>query len=270
MRKICIINQKGGVGKTTTAINIAAGLAIQGKKVLLIDMDPQGHVAKFFPIREYKKDTYEFLTNGAEVPECAINVGTNLDIITSSPNMRGAEFALMQREEPTLLLSKKLSNVPNYDYIIIDSPPSTGIVVQNALQFVNEIFIPVATEPLAVDGLEKMIKTVEDFQEHSGHKIKVTKIIPTMLDRRNKICKQVLNELQNSYYELLSQPIRVNSKLKEAPRHKKSIFTYAPRSAGAKDYEALVSNIIADEQQVAAQEKSGVSEFKEKADAHAM
>ncbi|MFH0978771.1 MAG: ParA family protein [Candidatus Woesearchaeota archaeon] len=247
MRKICIVNQKGGVAKSTTAINLAAGLALAGKKVLLLDLDPQGHVATYFPIKEYKKNMYDLLTNGASAEECIYTVGTNLDVIISSKEMRGAEPILYKKADGAGVLLAKLEKVKGYDYVISDSPPSVGILSQNAMLFADEAIIPTTADPLGLDGMKKMIRTITEFNEHSGHKLKISRIVPTMFDKRNKICKTVYDEMRNEYYELVSEPISINSKLKEAPRAMKSIFTYAPTSSGALDYKRLVESVISEE-----------------------
>lgn len=245
MRKICVINQKGGVGKTTTAINIAAGLALNDKRVLLLDLDTQGHVATYFPIKEYKKDMYDLLTNGANVKECIINIGKNLDVITSSSNMRIAEAMLHKKEDGNEKLKQKMIDVEGeYDYVLIDCPPSIGIITQNAVLYADEAFIPTGTDVLGLDGLRKIIKTINEFNKQFGHKLKISKVIPTLYDKRNKICKKILDELKNEFYGIVTDPIRINSKLKEAPGAKKSIFRYAKSSSGAKDYGKLVDMIL--------------------------
>ncbi|MFH1510733.1 MAG: ParA family protein [Candidatus Woesearchaeota archaeon] len=247
MRKICILNQKGGVAKTTTAINLASGLAIAGKRVLLLDLDPQGHVATYFPTKEYKKTMFEFLTNGADIAECVSNVGKNLDVIRSSKDMRGVEAVLYKNPKGAIVLSDKMRGIKGYDYCIADCPPSVGVLSQNAMLFADELIIPTTSDPLGLDGLRKMLVTVGDFKNHSGHELKVTKIVPTMYDSRNKICRTVLSEMRDEYYEIVSDPVRLNSKIREAPRAMKSIFTYAPKSSGAEDYRRLVDSILVDE-----------------------
>jgi chromosome partitioning protein len=246
MRTIAVINQKGGVGKTTTAISLAAGLAMGGKRVLLLDLDPQGQVATYFPIKEFKKNMFELLTNGAAVEECISPIGENLDVILSSRDMRGAEQLLYKDSGGAAVLSSKLQDI-DYDYVILDVPPSVGVIAQNAMFFADEAIIPTTCDPLGLDGLQKMVKTIQEFNEHANNDLKVIHIVPTQFDRRNKICGTVLNELRNEFYELTTDPIRINSKLREAPRAQKSIFTYAPSSSGAEDYRRLVSSVIAAE-----------------------
>jgi chromosome partitioning protein len=256
MRKICVINQKGGVAKTTTAINLAAGLALAGKRVLLLDLDAQGHVATYFPVKDYKKSMFEFLTNGAQIGECVATIGKNLDVMLSSKELLGAEPLLYSDPEGTEVLSTKLKSLKNYDYVILDCPPSVGIISQNAMLYADEAIIPTTADPLGLDGARKMLATIRDFSNHSGHDLDVIRIVPTLFDSRNKICKVVLSEMRDEFYGLVSEPIRINSKLREAPRAMKSIFTFAPSSSGAEDYHRLVEGILGDgsvQSQVAAE-----------------
>lgn len=248
MKKICVINQKGGVAKTTTAISLAAGLALKGKSVLLLDLDPQGHVATYFPLEEDKKDMFEFLTNGAEVEECIYHIGKNFDAVISSSEMANAESILVKNPLGATTLRKKMAGVNSYDYVIIDCPPTTGLLAENAMLFSDEAIIPTSLDPLGVDSLKKMIARIQKLNLEAEHELKITKILPTIYDKRNKICNTMLQEITNEYYGLVSDPIRINSKLREAPGAKKSIFTYAPSSRGAQDYGKLVDSVINDEQ----------------------
>lgn len=250
MRKICVINQKGGVGKTTTAVNLAAGLAMSKKRVLLIDLDAQSNVASCLPSDDTKKGVLDLFIRGADVNECIYNIGKNLDVISSSEAIVWGEMSLVNKEGKEYILQDKLMNLKNYDYVIVDCPPSMGIMCQNAILYCNEAIIPTSTDILGLEGLRKVTKNIKAFAESFGHQITITKVVPTMYDQRIKLCTQILNEVRNEYYGLVTDVIRINSKLKEAPRKKMSIFRYDPGSTGAKDYRKLVNTIIHEEKRV--------------------
>jgi chromosome partitioning protein len=248
MRTICIINQKGGVAKTTTTISLAAGLSRKGKKVLIMDLDAQGNIGVALKSQSVK-DMYDFLINGSDYRECVIHLGDNLDIITSNETLTKAEFLLVAEPNRELILKNKITEIKDYDYILIDCSPSLGLLNQNALLSASEAIIPTSTDILGYKALKKIVLAIESLNNVFEHNCKITKIVPTMYDKRLKICKEVLRDITNDYYEIVSDPIHTCSKLKETPGKGQSIFKYAPKSIAAKDYARLVQAVIQDEKQ---------------------
>jgi chromosome partitioning protein len=246
MRRICVINQKGGVGKTTTAINLAAGLALKDKKVLLIDLDPQGSTT-FSLDGSNSQDLYDYLTSNVNVSECVSHLGKNLDILGTKENLAQMEQALAGDKSKIEVVTKRLNKIVNYDYVIFDTAPSLSILNKSVILASNEAIIPTATDVLGLRGTTNTIKLIEQVNKEEEHDLKITKIIPTLFDKRNNICKKILEIMNNIYYDIISDPIRINSKLKEAPEHHKSIFTYDKRSRGAEDYQKLTVQVINDE-----------------------
>jgi chromosome partitioning protein len=246
MRKICIINQKGGVAKTTTTVNLASGLAAKGKRVLIIDLDPQGNISTCLCVHG-EKSVYDLLVEDIDPFDCISNVSENLDVITSDASLAKAELVMSGQTSRETILKRKLEGIFNYDYIIIDCPPSLSLLNINALLYANEAFVPVSTQFLALDALKKMSTTIDEINELFSHDIKITSVIPTMYDKRSKSCTTVLNEIRRGYDELVTDPIRVNSKLMEATSSGKNIFEFSKRSRGAEDYTKLTQTVIANE-----------------------
>ncbi|PIN80387.1 hypothetical protein COV13_03630 [Candidatus Woesearchaeota archaeon CG10_big_fil_rev_8_21_14_0_10_32_9] len=246
MRKIAIINQKGGVGKTTTAINIAAGLALREKRVLLIDLDPQGSISTSLK-NASQKDINDFFIETLDIRQCTVRLGKNLEFISSKKSLLGTELSMGRARESEFLLKNKMNGVNGYDYIIIDCPPSFNLLTKNAVLYADEAIIPASTDYLGYKGLLNTIDLLKDMNEAYDHNIKTKKVVPTMFDSRNKICRIILDTIKNEFYEISTNPIRMNSKLKEAPRAGKSIFTYDKKSNGAKDYLDVVNMVIQDE-----------------------
>ncbi|MFW5990707.1 MAG: ParA family protein [Candidatus Nanoarchaeia archaeon] len=246
MRRICVINQKGGVGKTTTAVNLAAGLSRKGKSVLLVDLDPQGNAT--FSLQSISAyDLYDFLTSEVEIKECVTNLGKNLDLLGAKESLVEIETEMAKTQSNLNKFAKKLKGISGYDYVVVDCSPMMGPLSDLAILSTDEAVVPTSTDVLGLRGTSNTLKMIEKTNKRFGHTLKVTKIVPTLFDKRNRVCKKTLEIMNNIYYDIISEPIRVNARLKEAPERHMSIFRYAKGSRGAEDYNKLVLNVLNDE-----------------------
>ena len=240
---IAIVNQKGGVAKTTTAINTGAGLANAGKKVLLIDLDPQGSLTKSLAvdIRQSENTGYELLKGSKTPSEVIRNLPNDYDLIPGDNRL-----SIIENRAGNDLLKKQLAPIVKaYDYILIDCSPSLGVLTINALTACNEVYIPLQAEYLALAGIAQLLQVVKVVQKDANRNLKVTGVIITMYDRRRRLTGAVEGKLQEMFPEaLFATRIRNNVALAEAPIHGQDIFAYDPKSNGAKDYKALVNEIM--------------------------
>jgi chromosome partitioning protein len=248
-RRIAILNQKGGTGKTTTAVSLAAGLAERENTVLLIDTDAQGNVGVSLGVSG-EKTLYHVLVDGAEPTDVAVPVRQHLDVVTSDATLAAAEIwlARQQVDARSRILTKRLNMKAvsrNYDYVIIDCGPSLNLLNQNALSYADEVIVPVTCDYLALVGVKQVLRTLSDVQRHLGHAVRVSAVLPTFYDGRTRLAREVLETLQGHFKHKCLEPIRHNTRLAEAPSHKKTIFEYAPTSHGAQDYNRVVDWMLA-------------------------
>jgi chromosome partitioning protein len=247
-RRIAILNQKGGTGKTTTAVNLAAGLAERESEVLLIDSDAQGNVGVSLGVAG-EKSLYHVLVDGADPNESSVPVRGKLDVITSDSTLAAAEIWLARQnvDVRSKMLTKRLNLMQisrRYDFVIIDCGPSLNLLNQNALSYVDEVIIPVTCDYLALVGVKQVLRTIKDVERHLGHAVRVSAVLPTFYDGRTRLEREVLETLQGHFKHKCLEPIRHNTRLAEAPSHKKTIFEYSPVSHGAADYNRVCDWVL--------------------------
>jgi chromosome partitioning protein len=248
-RRIAILNQKGGTGKTTTAVNLAAGMAEREHEVLLIDTDAQGNVGVSLGVAG-EKSLYHVLVESADPTDVSVPVRQHLDVITSDSTLAAAEIWLARQntDARSRILTKRLNLMAisrRYDYVIIDCGPSLNLLNQNALSYVDEVIVPVTCDYLALVGVKQVLRTIKDVERHLGHAVRVSAVLPTFYDGRTRLAREVLETLQGHFKHRCLEPIRHNTRLAEAPSHKKTIFEYAPVSHGAEDYNRVCDWVLA-------------------------
>jgi len=246
---IAVVNQKGGVGKTTTAINLAAFLAEMGKFVLMVDMDPQGNATSGLGLQkdEIEAGLYEALSREKRMHDIIHNTShEGLRVAPATANLAGASIELVDVEQREHQLHQLLEEVKNaYDYIVIDCPPSLGLLTINSLVAADEILIPVQAEYYALEGLGQLLQTIELIREHLKPELAILGAVLTMYDKRTKLSEDVMGELykyfpNNIFRSVIPRTVR----LAEAPSFGKSILQYEPAGKGAKAYEKLAREIL--------------------------
>lgn len=244
MRIISISNNKGGVGKTTTTVNIAAALHILNKRVLVIDMDSQAQATYHLGISndKLKKSIFEVLKGELSYKDIVID-RNGIDVLPATPSLRGIEFLPIPAKE--FLLKEALEDLNDYDYVILDCPPSLGILTLNALTYAREIYVPLQLQFLPYHGMYNLFEAVEMVKKRLNKKIEITGIIGTMYNASKIINREVIEEINNRLPgELFDTIIRENVSLQEAPSWGKTIFEYKPDSKGAIDYMNLAKEIL--------------------------
>jgi chromosome partitioning protein len=259
--RAAFLNQKGGVGKTTSAVNIGAGLAILGKRVLLVDLDPQGHLTSFLGIEpgEVKKTIYDVLRGESHPREAIITKPLaarffingsesrlSLSVIPSNLDFAEADMTLSNRDDRELILRNAISEASHdYDYTLFDCPPSLGLISINALAAADKVFIPIQTEYLALKSLEDLLRKIESVKAGLDLDLIIGGLVATRFDGRKVLSRAIVQTLREHFGSLLLETmIRENIVLAESPRFGKDIFSYRPRSYGAEDYMNLSLEIM--------------------------
>ncbi len=248
-RIIAIANQKGGVGKTTTAINLSAAIAVKGKKVLVIDSDPQGNTTSGFGVDKNELDNtiYELLLGECSVHDCILKeVMPNISILPANVNLAAAEIEMIGVDKKEYILKNEIDWIKDdYDYIMIDCPPSLSMLTVNAMTTANTVLVPIQCEYYALEGLSQLIHTVNLVKERLNPELDMEGVVFTMYDSRTNLSSQVVDNVkshlkQKVYHTVIPRNIR----LAEAPSYGMPINMYDPKSAGAESYAALADEVM--------------------------
>lgn len=250
-RIIAVANQKGGVGKTTTAINLSAGLAELGNKVLILDIDPQGNASTGLGISldVRKATTYDVISGDVRLEDAILPTAVeNLEIVPANTDLSSADISLSGRAQRSFLLSSALTEadgLEKYDYILIDCPPSLNILTVNAMVAAHSILVPLQSEFFALEGLSQLILTVREVRQTANPDLKIEGIVMTMYDRRNNLSLQVEEDARQNMGDLVFKTvIPRNVRLSEAPSYALPVLAYDPMSTGATAYRALAKELV--------------------------
>ena len=244
---IAITNQKGGVGKTTTSVNLASCLANEGKKTLLIDCDPQGNSTSGLGIEDYSISVYECLADNSKTKDAVIETKyKNLYVIPSSPDMSAAEIELAYEDRREFFLKNAIEQIKNnFEYIILDSPPALGMITINILTASDSVLIPIQCEYYALEGLSQLITTIKTIKKNLNPKIEIEGVLGTMYDGRTNLSIQVLDEVKKYFPDKVYKTIIPrNVRLSESPSFGEPIIAYDKTSKGAEAYISLAKEVI--------------------------
>ncbi len=241
---IAVFNHKGGTGKTTSAVTLAAGLARAGKRTLLVDTDSQGNVAVSLGLKP-TRSLYHVLVMGLRLQDAIVSARDNLDVLAANETLAAAELYLAGRQNRDRVLSTRLAEAKaNYDYVVVDCSPSLSLLNQNALVFADGVLCPVACDYLSLVGVRQVVKTFKNVNRLLSHPVQIWGVLPTMYDTRARICQEALETLQEHFGERCFSPVRSAIRVKEAPSQGQTLFEYAPDSNAAADYQLVVNRLI--------------------------
>lgn len=242
MRKIAFTNAKGGVAKTTTCVNISAGLALAGYRTLIVDLDSQGQVTKSLGIQT-GEGLAELVQGDARVEDVQVQARENLYVIAGGNALSGVKRLISRRDmRSELVLNEALEGLQGYDFVLVDTAPSWDVLNVNCLFYVEELLIPVSMEVLALQGMGEFLDRVDQVQRYR-EELKIRGVIPTFYDARVKKSAEILNQLESNFPDTLYPPIRYNARLSEAPGYGQHIFEYSKNSNGASDYARLADRL---------------------------
>jgi len=246
-----IINQKGGVGKTTTTINLGTAMAACDAKVLLVDMDPQGNLSTGLGVSPSKREfgTYDLLTSTKSISECTIETDIpNLHLVTANESLLGVEIELSTFDDRALRLRKSVQDIDKYDFILLDCPPALNIITLNALAASDGALVPLQAEFYALEGLSQLLKTIKDISSTINNKLELSGVVLTMFDKRNNLSLQVEEDVRNYLdKDVFLSKIPRNIRLSEAPSHGLPALLYDHRCSGSKAYIELAREFLTKE-----------------------
>ncbi len=245
-RIIGVLNYKGGTGKTTTVVSLAAGLALKGHKVLIVDLDAQGNLATYLGVK-FQYTLADLLLGTAPPGRCILKARDNLDLIPSDRNLlkvEGELWRMGKRKHARQVFPEQMRNLDDdYDFIVVDFSPSVNLLNESGLLYVQEIIVPITMNHLSLIGTRQVVATLKAIGQIPDHRVSLSTILPTQYFGHYRKDREIFESLKTRFPKEMGDPIRSNVKLAESPAHQKTIFEYAPRSYGAIDYAQLVDRI---------------------------
>lgn len=243
-RVLAVFNHKGGTGKTTTSVTLAAGLAARGQRVLLVDSDGQGNVAVSLNLK-VERSLYHVLVMGLALEDAVVTARPGLDVLPSNETLAAAELYLAGRRHRDRVLASRLEAAhARYDYVIVDCSPSLSLMNQNALCFADAVLCPVACDYLSLVGVRQVLRTMKQVNRVLGHPVQLWGVLPTLFDARARVCHEALETLREHFKERCLPPIRATIRVKEAPAQGRTLFEHAPDSNATEDYLAVVERLL--------------------------